>query len=68
MEQTHDTLKRFVELKDLITKVLVAAEWKEKVMVKEKDVKFASHEWKIMENVVKVLEPFKEETLACIYI
>ena len=60
---THDTLKRFVELKDPVTKVLDSAEWKDKVKVKEKSVKFSSHEWKVMENTVKVLEPFKEATL-----
>ena len=60
---THDTLKRFVELKDPIIKVLDDAEWKEKIKCKEKAVKFSSHEWKLMENVVKVLEPFKEATL-----
>ena len=60
---THDTCKRFVELKDPISKVLDDAEWKDKIKVKEKVVKFSSHEWKVMENLVKVLEPFKEATL-----
>ena len=37
-------------------------------------VKFSSHEWKVLENLVKVLEPFKEATLelskasACIFL
>jgi hypothetical protein len=60
---THDTLKRFVELKEPINKVLDEAEWKEKIKYKEKPVKFSGHEWKMMENVVQVLEPFKEATL-----
>ena len=60
---THDTLKRFVELKNPITKILNDEEWKEKIKVNKKAVKFSSLEWQVMENVVKVLEPFKEATL-----
>ena len=60
---THNSSKRFVELKYPITKVLDDAEWIHEIKVKEKVLKFSSHEWKVLENLVKVLEFFKEATL-----
>ena len=60
---THNSSKKFVELKYPITKVLDDAEWIHEIKVKEKVLKFSSHEWKVLENLVKVLESFKEATL-----
>ena len=61
---TYDCLKRFVELKEPINKILEDTEWKNKLKYREKPLKYGSHEWKVMESLVKVLEPFKEATLS----
>ena len=55
--------KDLFELKEPITKVLEDAEWRDKIKLQGRVVKFSSHEWKVLENLVKVLEPFKEATL-----
>ena len=55
---TYDSWSRFLELKEPINLILDDRHWKEKLKVK-----FSSYDWKVMENVVKVLQPFKEATL-----
>ena len=57
---TVQMLKRLGEMKDIVTAVLDEDEWCEKILDGEE---VTDREWRLLNNVVKVLEPFEDATL-----
>ena len=56
---THDMLKRMVEIKDVVQETLKDEKWKEDVL---KGASIREEDWNLMENIVRVLDPFKSAT------
>jgi len=64
---TYEMIDRAVELEEFIKTALDDDHWKKKIKYKnngiEAQVKFSSHDWKLIKTVREVLKPFKESTL-----